>query len=337
MGLRPRILVVADEFRFLAEKHPHYLQHLLLLATQGRSLGMYLVLATQRLGSSINSDMRAVIDNRVALRCLEQGDSIDAIGSSKAASLPHIPGRAILGDQIFQVALADNPEQWVKAIQAASNIDKISQSSTFKYADYLQSVKLDGNSLQSTGKTNEPESSGQADWRVLPFPLPTQLDTKLGCSVTSTAVFEQQESGEIIPWHYGGQSLLLAFPSTGHLPDCIDLAVMLTTSSTQNADSSTQNLPNSAQNRDKANANVSKIPKALRTRIQTQYQPVIPTQPKPIFWLENQSLTTRIFILQQLLNQAEQDDFYCSASTPKPILRTTRNQNRLNCTTTAHS
>ena len=119
-GAPSRLLVVADEFRFLADKHPQYLQHLLLLASQGRALGMHLVLATQRLGGAVNSDMRAVIDNRVALRCMEEQDSLEAIGSPAAATLPRIPGRGLYQGEQIQVALAENLDQWVQAMQVAA-------------------------------------------------------------------------------------------------------------------------------------------------------------------------------------------------------------------------
>lgn len=92
----PRLLVVVDEFRTLADTHPELLDGLVRLAAQGRSLGIHLVLATQRPGGAVTADMRANIAVRVCLRVLEQTDSVDVLGDAAAASLPAVPGRAVL-------------------------------------------------------------------------------------------------------------------------------------------------------------------------------------------------------------------------------------------------
>lgn len=92
----PRLLVIVDEFRVLADSHPDLLDGLVRLAAQGRSLGIHLVLATQRPGGAVTADMRANISVRLCLRVLEQTDSIDVLGDAAAASLPASPGRAVV-------------------------------------------------------------------------------------------------------------------------------------------------------------------------------------------------------------------------------------------------
>ena len=95
---RPARLVVAvDEFRVLAEEVPHVLQRLVRIATVGRSLGLHLVLATQRPQGVISPDIRANVSLVVALRTASEHESVDVLGSPLAASLdPAVPGSAYL-------------------------------------------------------------------------------------------------------------------------------------------------------------------------------------------------------------------------------------------------
>ena len=97
-----RLLVVVDEFRVMADAHPEQLEALVRLAAQGRSLGIHLVLATQRPGGAITPDMRANLTVRFCLRVLEETDSLDMLGDSTAARLPRIPGRAVLRTEASQ-------------------------------------------------------------------------------------------------------------------------------------------------------------------------------------------------------------------------------------------
>jgi len=91
-----RLLVVVDEFRTLADEHPDLLASLIRLAAQGRSLGMHLILATQRPGGAVGADLRANLTVALCLRVLSAADSLDVVGVPDAARLPRIPGRAVL-------------------------------------------------------------------------------------------------------------------------------------------------------------------------------------------------------------------------------------------------
>lgn len=94
----PRLIVAIDEFRVLAQAHPNSMEVLLRLAAQGRSLGLHLIAATQRPSGAVSAQMRANMDIRLCLRCVSASDSTDIIGDGRAASLPRIPGRAVLSD-----------------------------------------------------------------------------------------------------------------------------------------------------------------------------------------------------------------------------------------------
>ncbi len=125
-GVLPRLLVVIDEFRALADDLPDFLPGLLRLAAQGRSLGVHLVLATQRPAGAVTADMRANLSLRIALRQIDTGDSHDVIDAPHAARIPvDRPGRAVLrrGDGpplAFQCAHAAAPApRGTDAVRAA--------------------------------------------------------------------------------------------------------------------------------------------------------------------------------------------------------------------------
>lgn len=93
----PRLLVVIDEFRVLAEELPEFLDALVRLAAVGRSLGVHLVLATQRPGGVVSADLRANVNLRIALRVRDRSDSLDVLEVPDAAALPEgQPGRGLL-------------------------------------------------------------------------------------------------------------------------------------------------------------------------------------------------------------------------------------------------
>lgn len=92
-----RLCIVIDEFRVLAEELPDFIDGLVRIAAVGRSLGIHLILATQRPAGVVSGDMRANINLRIALRVRDTSDSRDVIDSDAAAAIPAtLPGRAIL-------------------------------------------------------------------------------------------------------------------------------------------------------------------------------------------------------------------------------------------------
>ena len=90
----PRLLIVIDEFRLLADELPDFVDGVISLAAVGRSLGVHLVLATQRPAGAITADIQANVNLRIAMRMRDVADSTDVIGSADAAHLSSdLPGR----------------------------------------------------------------------------------------------------------------------------------------------------------------------------------------------------------------------------------------------------
>ncbi|MGB8862223.1 MAG: FtsK/SpoIIIE domain-containing protein [Ilumatobacteraceae bacterium] len=95
--LLPRLVVVIDEFAALVAEQPGFLHALVGVAQRGRSLGVHLLLATQRPGGVISDDIRANTNLRLALRLQDTADAIDVVGVPSPAMLPRgLPGRAVM-------------------------------------------------------------------------------------------------------------------------------------------------------------------------------------------------------------------------------------------------
>jgi S-DNA-T family DNA segregation ATPase FtsK/SpoIIIE len=93
----PSLVIVIDEFAFLKKEVPGFVDGVVDIAQRGRSLGVHLILATQRPAGVVDDQVRANTNLRVALRVADEHDSNDIIGKPDAARLPRsIPGRAFL-------------------------------------------------------------------------------------------------------------------------------------------------------------------------------------------------------------------------------------------------
>ncbi|MFQ5557614.1 MAG: FtsK/SpoIIIE domain-containing protein, partial [Acidimicrobiales bacterium] len=96
MEALPRLVVVIDEFASLASDLPDFLDALVGIAQRGRSLGVHLVLATQRPAGVVTEDIRANTTCRIALRVTRPQDSTDVVDSPDAAKISRrLPGRAL--------------------------------------------------------------------------------------------------------------------------------------------------------------------------------------------------------------------------------------------------
>ena len=91
------LLLVFDEFAFLKRTVPEFVAGVIDIAQRGRSLGVHLILATQRPSGVIDENIRANTNLRIALRVADQGDSEDVIDRPDAVSIPKsLPGRAFV-------------------------------------------------------------------------------------------------------------------------------------------------------------------------------------------------------------------------------------------------
>lgn len=93
----PSMLICVDEFAALLAEVPDFVDGMVSIAQRGRSLGMHMLLATQRPAGVVTPQIKANTDLRIALRVASPDDSTDVIDAPDAAQLSRRnPGRAWL-------------------------------------------------------------------------------------------------------------------------------------------------------------------------------------------------------------------------------------------------
>ena len=92
----PALVLVIDEFAALVGEVPEFVDGVVDIAQRGRSLGIHLIMATQRPAGVIKDNLRANTNLRIALRMADESDSTDVIGTPIAAGFdPGMPGRGV--------------------------------------------------------------------------------------------------------------------------------------------------------------------------------------------------------------------------------------------------
>ncbi|GLX95578.1 FtsK/SpoIIIE domain-containing protein [Herbidospora sp. NBRC 101105] len=90
----PRLVLIIDEFAALVAELPEFVEGLVDIARRGRSLGIHLILATQRPAGVVTADIQANTSLRIALRVTDARESADVIDGPEAAHIPKsTPGR----------------------------------------------------------------------------------------------------------------------------------------------------------------------------------------------------------------------------------------------------
>jgi S-DNA-T family DNA segregation ATPase FtsK/SpoIIIE len=99
----PRLLLVIDEFAMLAKDFPDVLKALVSVGAVGRTLGVHMILATQRPAGVVSEDILANTNLRVALRVQSRDDSNNVIGVPAASAI----GRAQMGRAFVKLGQDD--------------------------------------------------------------------------------------------------------------------------------------------------------------------------------------------------------------------------------------
>lgn len=110
----PTLFVIVDEFSELLGQHPDFADTFAAIGRLGRSLGVHLLLASQRLDEGRLRGLDAHLSYRICLKTLSAADSRAALGTLDAYALPNTPGAGFLrvgGDEPvrFHAALVSGP------------------------------------------------------------------------------------------------------------------------------------------------------------------------------------------------------------------------------------
>lgn len=92
----PHLLIVIDEFSELLVQQPEMIDLFVAIGRLGRSLGVHLLLATQRLEEGRLRGLDSHLSYRLALRTFSSQESRTIIGNADAFELPAVPGSAYL-------------------------------------------------------------------------------------------------------------------------------------------------------------------------------------------------------------------------------------------------
>nr|WP_027871344.1 FtsK/SpoIIIE domain-containing protein [[Eubacterium] cellulosolvens] len=91
----PHLVIIIDEFAELKREQPDFMQELVSVAQVGRSLGVHLILATQKPSGTVSENIWSNSHFRICLRVQSRQDSMDMLRSPDASGIS-ICGRAIL-------------------------------------------------------------------------------------------------------------------------------------------------------------------------------------------------------------------------------------------------
>ena len=112
----PHLIIIVDEFAELKAEQPEFMKELISAARIGRSLGVHLILATQKPSGQVNEQIWSNSRFKLCLKVQSQEDSNEVIKSPLAAEIKE-PGRAYLqvGNneifELFQSAYSGAPEK----------------------------------------------------------------------------------------------------------------------------------------------------------------------------------------------------------------------------------
>ena len=192
-GPLPRLMVVIDEFATLRAELPDFVSALVGIAQRGRSLGVHMILATQRPSGAVDANIKANTNLRIALRVQDGADSSDVIDVTKAAELPRtLPGRAYVrrgeGDlTLVQTGYAsgpvrteDGPRLRVAPLRGGaprSTASSNDATATTNLAEYVEAC------VEAGGRYEAPR-------RPWLDPLPERVDADLAATLDALAAPE---------------------------------------------------------------------------------------------------------------------------------------------------
>ncbi|MBY0442981.1 MAG: type VII secretion protein EccCb, partial [Mycobacteriaceae bacterium] len=95
-GALPTLCIIVDEFSELLSQYPDFVDVFVAIGRLGRSLGMYLLLASQRVDEARLRGLEAHLSYRICLKTLSANESRTVLGVPDAYQLPNKPGAGFL-------------------------------------------------------------------------------------------------------------------------------------------------------------------------------------------------------------------------------------------------
>jgi len=190
----PHILIIIDEFAELKKEEPEFMKELISVAQVGRSLGIHLLLATQKPSGTVDEHIRSNARFRLCLRVQDRQDSSDMLSKTDAAYITRA------GCAYLQVGNDEIYEMFQTAWSGA-----IYEEGSKKYTDQAVLIGISGKEEHYTNKKSSISTARECETNDCKY---TQLEVVVA-SIKKAAI------------HMGGyQKKLLWLPK---LPACIYL------------------------------------------------------------------------------------------------------------------
>jgi len=100
----PHLILIIDEFAELKKEEPEFMKQIITLSAVGRSLGIHLILSTQKPAGIVDDKIRANSHFKLCLKVEDRQDSLDMLGRGDAAFLAN-PGNGYMqigNNEFFQ-------------------------------------------------------------------------------------------------------------------------------------------------------------------------------------------------------------------------------------------
>lgn len=149
----PHLFIISDEFAELRKEQPDFMNELISTARIGRSLGVHLILATQKPSGIVSEQIWSNSNFKIALRMQSASDSKEVLHTPDAASITK-PGRAYLqvGNneiyELFQSGFCEAPYKVRNGRQVQNDlvylINGLGQKRALNLADEEEEEVMDG-------------------------------------------------------------------------------------------------------------------------------------------------------------------------------------------------
>ncbi|MGN9836770.1 FtsK/SpoIIIE domain-containing protein [Nonomuraea sp. H19] len=182
----PRLVLIIDEFAALVAELPDFVTGLVDIARRGRSLGIHLILATQRPAGVVTADIQANTSLRIALRVTEPAESADVIDTPDAAHISKsTPGRCYVRSGVGAATAVQTARVGGRAPVAPAS-GALDGSANGNPAARAAQGPFDGTggSPEACGGASGNVRVLEVDWRSLGRPLPPPPEPEEDSTVT---------------------------------------------------------------------------------------------------------------------------------------------------------
>lgn len=214
----PHLFIIIDEFAELKREEPDFMKELVSVAQVGRSLGVHLILATQKPSGTVDDNIWSNSKFRLCLRVQDRQDSNDMLHKPDAAYITQA-GRAYLqvgNDEVFEL------------FQSGFSGAVYSEDDSDSKVDIAKLITLDGR-VDMTGnyaKTTQ-KVKAQAEWLTILQKYLLQAMDKENTSLEDCLKMKSKEQLIVDDMYQMMEEDLIDYPisayNTARLEDYIEL------------------------------------------------------------------------------------------------------------------